>query len=148
MPALLPATVGLSHMPALAAAAGERASMRFLEFFAANVRNPHTRRPCYRATEEFLAWCAEVGVPSRLDVDRRRRDLDKPARPTPVAALLMAVLVTRRGISAGSFKLSRPRPYLCVQIFTGGYHEDDRYGRQEDGVRHELTDRMRGYLRS
>jgi site-specific recombinase XerD len=51
-------------LPALAAAAGERASMRFLEFFAANIRNPHTRRAYYRAAEEFLAWCASVGVPS------------------------------------------------------------------------------------
>ena len=31
-------------LPALVSAAGERASMRFLEFFAANIRNPHTRR--------------------------------------------------------------------------------------------------------
>ena len=31
-----------STVPALVAAAGERASMRFLEFFAANIRNPHT----------------------------------------------------------------------------------------------------------
>jgi hypothetical protein len=33
-----------SNVPALAAAAGERASMCFLEFFAANIRNPHTRK--------------------------------------------------------------------------------------------------------
>ena len=51
-------------MPALVAAAGERASMRFLEFFAANIRNPHTRRAYARAAEEFLAWCASAGVPS------------------------------------------------------------------------------------
>ena len=31
-------------MPALVAAAGKRAGMRFLEFFAASIRNPHTRR--------------------------------------------------------------------------------------------------------
>jgi hypothetical protein len=30
-------------VPALIAAAGDRAGMRFLEFFAANIRNPHTR---------------------------------------------------------------------------------------------------------
>jgi hypothetical protein len=30
--------------PAVIAAAGERASYRFLEFFTANIRNPHTRR--------------------------------------------------------------------------------------------------------
>ena len=38
--------------------------MRFLEFFAANIRNPHTRRAYARAAEEFLAWCASAGVPS------------------------------------------------------------------------------------
>ena len=32
--------------------------------FAANIRNPHTRRAYYRAAEEFLAWCASEGVPS------------------------------------------------------------------------------------
>jgi len=51
-------------LPALVAAAGDRAGMRFLEFFAANIRNPHTRRACARAADEFLAWCASVGVPS------------------------------------------------------------------------------------
>jgi site-specific recombinase XerC len=51
-------------VPALVAAAGERASTRFLEFFAANIRNPHTRRAYVRAADEFLGWCASVGVPS------------------------------------------------------------------------------------
>jgi hypothetical protein len=32
-------------IPALVVAAGERASMRFLEFFAANVRNLHSAGP-------------------------------------------------------------------------------------------------------
>jgi hypothetical protein len=57
-------SISSPRLPALVAAAGERASMRFLEFFAANIRNPHTRRAYYRAAEEFLAWCASVGVPS------------------------------------------------------------------------------------
>ena len=47
-----------------ATTAGERASMRFLEFFAANIRNPHTRRAYARAADEFLAWCSNAGVPS------------------------------------------------------------------------------------
>ena len=51
-------------LPALIAAAGERAGMRFLEFFAANIRNPHTRRAYARAADEFLAWCSSAGVPS------------------------------------------------------------------------------------
>jgi len=50
-------------VPTLVAAAGERASVRFLEFFAANIRNPHTRR-AYACRKEFLAWCASAGVPS------------------------------------------------------------------------------------
>ena len=52
-------------VPALIAAAGERASLRFLEFFAVNIRNPHTRRAYGRAVAEFLVWCdAGRGVPS------------------------------------------------------------------------------------
>ena len=66
MPIAAPATVAWNGaaVPALVAAAGERASIRFLEFFAANIRNPHTRRAYYRAAEEFLTWCASAGVPS------------------------------------------------------------------------------------
>jgi len=51
-----------SLVPARIAAAGERAGMRFLEFFTANIRNPHTRRAYARAAEEFLAWCAHTGM--------------------------------------------------------------------------------------
>jgi len=52
--------------------------MRFLEFFAANIRNPHTRRAYARAADEFVAWCASAG----RAVDWRhaagaRRDLDQ-----------------------------------------------------------------------
>ncbi|MNO80494.1 Tyrosine recombinase XerC [compost metagenome] len=51
-------------LPALISEAGERAGMRFLEFFTANIRNPNTRRAYARATNEFLNWCSAVGVPS------------------------------------------------------------------------------------
>src|ERR1700704_2248866 len=59
---LVPINSSAAVLPVLVA--GERASMRFLEFFAVNIRNPHTRRAYYRAAEEFLAWCASIGVPS------------------------------------------------------------------------------------
>jgi site-specific recombinase XerD len=55
-------------LPAVVAAAGERAGIRFLEFFAANIRNPHTRRAYSRAVGDFLAWCADAGVPSIVAV--------------------------------------------------------------------------------
>ena len=51
-------------LPALVASADASAQLRFLEFFAANIRNPHTRRAYARATGEFLGWCAARGVTS------------------------------------------------------------------------------------
>jgi integrase/recombinase XerC len=43
-------------LPAGIAAAGERAGARFLEFFAASIRSPHTRRADARAADEFLGY--------------------------------------------------------------------------------------------
>ena len=51
-------------LPALVMAAGDRAGIRFLEFFASTIRNPHTRRAYGRAVADFLAWCADHGVAS------------------------------------------------------------------------------------
>jgi site-specific recombinase XerD len=59
--AKLPA-LAASGVPALVAALGERASYRFLEFFTANIRNPHTRRAYARAAAEFFDWLAARGV--------------------------------------------------------------------------------------
>jgi site-specific recombinase XerC len=56
--------IGSHPLPALVAVAGDRAGIRFLEFFAAHIRNPHTRRAYARAVTDFLAWCEGVGVPS------------------------------------------------------------------------------------
>jgi hypothetical protein len=78
---------------ALVAVAGERASMRFLEFFAANIRNRQTRRAMpgnVRAGEEFLACCAGVRVASIGDI-----------QPVPVAACIEAVT---RELAAPSVK--------------------------------------------
>jgi site-specific recombinase XerD len=51
-------------VPALIAIAGERASLRFLEFFAVAIRNPHTRRAYGRAAAEFMTWCEDNQVRS------------------------------------------------------------------------------------
>ena len=69
-PAPLALVAGSTNLPALIAAAGERASLRVLEFFAANIRNPHTRRAYSRAVAEFLDWCADdAGVRELVDVE-------------------------------------------------------------------------------
>jgi site-specific recombinase XerD len=59
----------VQKLPALVAATGDRARMRFLEFFAADIRNRHTRRAYALAVREFLDWCARAGVASITDVE-------------------------------------------------------------------------------
>ncbi|HXQ46986.1 MAG TPA: tyrosine-type recombinase/integrase [Caulobacteraceae bacterium] len=55
-------------MPALVVVAGERAQVRFLEFFASTIRNANTRRAYGRAVVDFLAWCEGRGVTSIVNV--------------------------------------------------------------------------------
>src|SRR2546426_2917323 len=69
------AKAGLDHVPAPIAAAGDRASWRFIEFFTANIRNPNTRRAYGRAVADFFRWCES----------RRIRTLGQ-ITPTVVAA--------------------------------------------------------------
>jgi site-specific recombinase XerD len=61
MTALLPYS---SMAPALVAASGDRASYRFLEFFAAQIRNQHTRKAYARAVGGFCRWASAHGVRS------------------------------------------------------------------------------------
>jgi site-specific recombinase XerD len=84
-------------LPALVAAADEKAQIRFLEFFAAGIRNPHTRRAYARATADFLAWCeAEAGVPSLAAVRPLHVaawvELQARGRAAPTAKLRLAAL--------------------------------------------------------
>ncbi len=48
--------------PLAVANAGERAAYRFLEFFTARIRNPHTRRSYGRAVADFCAWLEARGL--------------------------------------------------------------------------------------
>ena len=64
----VPAGIDRSRLPTLVTATGERASVRFLEFFASTIRNPNTRRAYGRAAAEFLAWCESNGVNSLTQV--------------------------------------------------------------------------------
>jgi site-specific recombinase XerD len=55
-------------LPAIVAEAPEHTRVRFLEFFAAAIRNPNTRRAYAHAVGKFLAWCAQAGVSSITEV--------------------------------------------------------------------------------
>jgi site-specific recombinase XerD len=48
-------------VPAIVATAGRQASRRFLEFFAATIRNPNTREAYARAVRSFFEWCSARG---------------------------------------------------------------------------------------
>ena len=67
LPSLLSAS-SLPPLPALIDEAGDRAQLRFLEFFTSNIRNSNTRRAYGRAVADFLQWCQEVGVGSITQV--------------------------------------------------------------------------------
>jgi site-specific recombinase XerD len=49
-------------VPAVVAALGDQASWRYVEFFAANIRNPNTRRAYARACSRFFGWCEDRGL--------------------------------------------------------------------------------------
>jgi site-specific recombinase XerD len=62
-PAALAAPIDGAHLvPALIAHAGDAAGWRYVEFFAANIRNPNTRRAYARACGTFFAWCENRGL--------------------------------------------------------------------------------------
>ena len=45
------------------------AARRFIEFFTANIRNPHTRRAYARAAVEFAVWCEENDLRELADIE-------------------------------------------------------------------------------
>jgi site-specific recombinase XerD len=51
-----------ARLPALITGADERASRRYIEFFTAVIRNPHTRKAYLTAVDRFTAWCAGRGL--------------------------------------------------------------------------------------
>ena len=53
--------IAISDAPKLPAIV-QTAGIRFLDFFTARIRNPHTRRAYSRAVAEFLAWCEAQGL--------------------------------------------------------------------------------------
>ncbi len=50
------------QLPRLIAAAGDRASRCFIEFFTAHIQNPNTREAYARAVGQFMAWCDFRGL--------------------------------------------------------------------------------------
>jgi site-specific recombinase XerD len=55
-------TGGGIELPALIGGAGDRAALRFLDFFTVNIRNRDTRAAYSRAAAVFLRWCEGQGI--------------------------------------------------------------------------------------
>src|SRR5208337_5023573 len=55
-------------LPPLIAGGGNRAALRFVEFFTVNIRNPNTRAAYGRAAGAFLRWCERQGITSLTEV--------------------------------------------------------------------------------
>ena len=55
-------------VPATIAASGDRAARRFLEFFAATIRNKNTRRAYYRAVTDFFALVERHRIGQLVDI--------------------------------------------------------------------------------
>ena len=57
-----PALLGALAVPATVADAGAAAARRYVEFFAAQIRNPNTRAAYARAASDFFGWCERHGL--------------------------------------------------------------------------------------
>jgi site-specific recombinase XerD len=85
-------------VPAIVAAAGDNAARRFLEFFAATIRNKNTRMAYYRAVERFFTWCDRNKLGGLADIEplhvaayieALQRDYEKPSVKQHLAAIRM-----------------------------------------------------------
>jgi site-specific recombinase XerD len=82
-------------VPAIVAAAGDKAARRFLEFFAATIRNKNTRMAYYRAAARFFAWCDHHKIADieplhvAAYVEGLGKDFEKPTVKQHLAAIRM-----------------------------------------------------------
>jgi integrase/recombinase XerD len=92
------ATAARVVVPVLVADAGERATRRFLEFFAATIRNKNTRMAYYRAVVRFFTWCERHQLTELVAIEplhvaayieEMQRGFEKPSVKQYLAALRM-----------------------------------------------------------
>jgi len=85
-------------VPAIVAAAGDKAARRFLEFFAATIRNKNTRMAYYHACVRFFAWCDHHKIGEIADIEPLHvaayvealgKDFEKPTVKQHLAAIRM-----------------------------------------------------------
>jgi site-specific recombinase XerD len=60
---------GARNVPILVVQAGGNAQKRFIEFFAAQIRNRNTREAYIRAVVDFFDWAEEMDIGGLLDIE-------------------------------------------------------------------------------
>src|SRR5471032_2222078 len=99
-----PLTGGAAHagivVPRVIAEAGEKAARRFLEFFAATIRNKNTRQAYYHAAVRFFAWVDRHKIGEIADIEPLHvaayiealgKDFEKPTVKQHLAAIRMQI---------------------------------------------------------
>jgi len=85
-------------VPRVIAEAGDQAARRFLEFFAATIRNKNRRMAYYRAVVRFFAWCDKHKIGEIADIEPLHvaayiealgKDFEKPTVKQHLAAIRM-----------------------------------------------------------
>jgi site-specific recombinase XerC len=85
-------------VPRVIAEAGDQAARRFLEFFAATIRNKNTRQAYYHAVTRFFAWCDHHKIGEVADIEPLHvaayieglgKDFEKPTVKQHLAAIRM-----------------------------------------------------------
>ncbi len=84
-------------MPALIVDLGDEAAWRYVEFFTANIRNPHTRRAYAGACNRFFAWSEDHGLtPAAIRpqdvatyIEQLQDELSAPSVKQQLAAIRM-----------------------------------------------------------
>src|SRR5271166_3129269 len=85
-------------VPRVIAEAGDQAARRFLEFFAAAIRNKNTRMAYYHAARRFFAWCDARKIGEIADIEPLHvaayiealgKDFEKPTVKQHLAAIRM-----------------------------------------------------------
>ncbi len=98
-------------VPAIVADAGEHATRRFLEFFAATIRNRNTRTAYLHAVSRFFAWCEHHQLRQLADIEPLHvaayievlgKSFEKPTVKQHLAAIRMLFdwLVTGQVVAA------------------------------------------------
>jgi site-specific recombinase XerD len=118
-------TLGSPHsfyVPSLIGEIGEHAAKAFLEFFAADIRNPQTRDAYLRAVRRFCEWCDSYNL--RLEqvepfhvgayVEAHSKEASAPTVKQHLAAIrrLLDFLVMQRVISSNPAKAVRGVKYV------------------------------------